>query len=191
MPAGCFDFEIPNARDVAGYRALEYGRPYVEVVAALRQAAAATRVPVHGFNDMSVEAVARACGLSLLDARLAKLREYGELFRIPDVTPQARRRLTRALHSAHLLCTTHGAFEHAGASVDASVGAAALRALYRRAHGDLASMAFADSRGGDALLELVPHPFAVAGRGRAAREPGPVSARLVVANDVGEWTRAL
>ena len=58
------------------------GRPYPEVVQALREVAAAERVTVVGFSDMTVGDVAEECGLPVLDAQLAKLREYDEPFRL-------------------------------------------------------------------------------------------------------------
>ena len=75
IPAGHFSFDVPGARRIAGYDAVELGRPSLDVIVALRRIAARERMSVVGFSDMSVEDVARACGLPLLQARLAKLRE--------------------------------------------------------------------------------------------------------------------
>ena len=53
---------------------LALGRPYAEV-AALKEVAAAERVSITGFSDMTVSDVATDCGLPLLEAQLAKLRQ--------------------------------------------------------------------------------------------------------------------
>jgi hypothetical protein len=100
VPRGYVPVGVSNVRDVAGYCALEMGRPHGEVAAALKRVASGQRVDVRGFQDMAVEEVARACRMSLLQARLAKLREYGERFRILDPREATRRRLFVALERA-------------------------------------------------------------------------------------------
>jgi hypothetical protein len=62
------------------------------------------RVEIRGFNDMSVDEVASECHMSLLQARLAKLRDYSECFRIRDPLPEARERLLTALVATRLRC---------------------------------------------------------------------------------------
>jgi predicted mannosyl-3-phosphoglycerate phosphatase (HAD superfamily) len=158
VPIGYFPFDVPDAREVAGYQAIELGRPYPEVVEALRRTASRHRIGVVGFNDMSVEEVARDCHLSLLEARLAKLREYGERFRLIDTSPETHQRLCRALERAHLHCFGSGRYHHVGAAVDTRLATGRLYALFRRAFGAVLSVGsseatapFADRR------ENLPH----------------------------------
>ena len=84
VPSGHFPFAIPNARAVPGYCAVELGRPHSEISELLEDTARRQRIDIRGFRDMPVEEVARACHLPLLQARLAKLRESSERFRILD-----------------------------------------------------------------------------------------------------------
>lgn len=141
VPARYFGSGLHNARDVAGYEAVEFAAGYETTVATVRRAAGQCRIAVQGFADMSIEEVAQACGLTLLDARLAKLREYGEPFRLLQPHPLAERRLLRVLESAGLSCLRHGAFLHA-ASVDGPASAAAvLTRLYKTTFGPLLTAA--------------------------------------------------
>ncbi len=98
IPGGYFDFDVPGARELAGYQTVEFGRAYSDVVRTLRRTAERLRIEIIGFGDMSIEEVARECGLPLLQARLAKLREYGEYFRTLDPGPAVRSRLSKALN---------------------------------------------------------------------------------------------
>ena len=84
IPPAYFDFAVPHAQDIAGYQAVEFGRPYADVVDTLHRTADQTGVEVLGFSDMTIEDVARECDVTLLQARLAKLREYDEPFRMVD-----------------------------------------------------------------------------------------------------------
>ena len=48
VPAGYFEFAVPGARDLAGYRAVEFGRPYAEVAGTLHRTAQRLRIEIHG-----------------------------------------------------------------------------------------------------------------------------------------------
>jgi predicted mannosyl-3-phosphoglycerate phosphatase (HAD superfamily) len=130
VPSRYFESPLHNARAVGGYEAIEFGARYDDVAAAVRRHADQLRIAVRGFADMSIEQVARECGLSLLTARLAKLREYGEPFRLLEPNHVAQARLVRTLASAGISCLPHGSFLHA-VSVDGPTSAiAVLRSLY-------------------------------------------------------------
>lgn len=130
VPARYFPFPVPSTREVAGYHAIELGVPYEHVVHVLEHTASRQRVPILSFNNMSVEDVARECGLSLLQARLAKLRDYAEPFRLVHPDEPARQRLIRALASANLHCVASGQFDYVGGSKGFAPAVSALRRLY-------------------------------------------------------------
>jgi mannosyl-3-phosphoglycerate phosphatase len=161
IPDGYFDFDVPGSRDVAGYRAIEFGRPYMDVVEQLHRTADRLGIAIVGFNDMTVEEVARDCGIPLLRARLAKLREYQEPFRLLDGSAKARHRLLKGLAAANLRCVNRGRYDHAGAMVDATLGVSALCSLYRRAYGPIVTVGLADAFADDNLLRLVDHRIIV------------------------------
>jgi mannosyl-3-phosphoglycerate phosphatase len=144
VPAGYFDGRVPRARPVAGYDVVEFGRSYTEVVAALHRSAARLAIAVRGFSDMSVEDVAVEGGMPLLRARLAKLREYSEPFKVLDTEEDATPRLLRALRSCGVQCTSRGPYHYAGA-VRREVAVQFLYGLYRNALGDLVTVPFKDT----------------------------------------------
>jgi predicted mannosyl-3-phosphoglycerate phosphatase (HAD superfamily) len=137
VPAGYFPFDVPGGRRIAGYDAVEFGRPSLEVIKALHRIAARERISIAGFSDMSVDDVARACDLPLLEARLAKLRDYTECFRVVEPNGLARRRLWKALEAARLRCSAGERFDQVGAGTDSVLAVALIRALYTRARGEL------------------------------------------------------
>lgn len=161
IPDGYFTFELFEARRIPGYSVVEYGRPYAEVVEALHGAASRLKINVVGFSDMSVAEVARECQLPLLQARLAKLREYDEPFRIVGSVAGARPRLYRALHAARLGWIGGGRFEHAGALVDKGIAVKRLTALYERATGPCLTVGLGDAPNDVSLLSQVDLPVVV------------------------------
>ena len=128
-----FTFPIPCGRRVAGYHALEFGKPYRHVVNQLRNVAARVRIPIVTFSDLSVSQVAEECQLSLLRARLAKLRNYTEYFRLAREDVLDRRRLFKALQRAGLVCVEGARHHRVGTSRAFTSATTALQNLYRQA----------------------------------------------------------
>ena len=141
VPRRYFGSDLEQARAAAGYQAIEFGLGYEMVVDRVRRTAEQYRLAVRGFADMSIDQVARECGLSLLEARLAKLREYAEPFRVLRADPAAERRLLGALESSGIWCTRHGAFLHGASVLGPGAAVAALTALYRATFGAVLTVA--------------------------------------------------
>jgi mannosyl-3-phosphoglycerate phosphatase len=144
VPERYFGSDLENTRKVGGYQTIELGAPYDQVVDTLRRVADRLSLQVQGFHDMSVEQVSREHGLPLLEARLAKLREYSEPFRLLSANPVAEHRLLNALGAAGLTCVTLGPFHHAGTVPGAGAAAAVLTTLYRVAFGTIVTAAVGD-----------------------------------------------
>jgi mannosyl-3-phosphoglycerate phosphatase len=132
IPDEYFPMAPRGARRVAGGVALEFGSPYQDVVDALHHTAASLRATVVGFADMTVDEIAHVCDLSPERARLAKLREYDEPFRLVDATPGVGTRLRAALHVRGFRCTRGGRFDHVTGGTDKGVPLATLKTLYER-----------------------------------------------------------
>lgn len=144
IPERYFGSELDNTRKVGGYQAVEFGSPYERVVETLRRVADRLGLRVQGFHDMSVDQVSRERGLPLLEARLAKLREYSEPFRLLSANPVAEYRLLKALGAAGLTCITLGPFHHAGTVPGAGTAAAVLAGMYGVAFGAIVTAVVGD-----------------------------------------------
>jgi mannosyl-3-phosphoglycerate phosphatase len=129
MPKGYFPFTAEGTRNSEGYEVLEFGTPYWQLVETLHRISAEVGIRVAGFSDMSVEEVAQDCKLVPAQARLAKLREYDEPFRILDSRPAVRSRLLDALHEAGLRCTRGGRYYHVTGVTDKGMAIRKLKSL--------------------------------------------------------------
>ncbi len=192
VPRGYFGFSVAQARDAAGYEVVEFGKTHAEIVAVLRRIAARVDIEIVGFSEMSVEDVAVDCDLSLLQARLAKLREYSEKFRVVDAQPGALLRLFRGLNAGGLECTSRGRYHFVGA-ICPDEGGRCLRALYRRAFGEIAIVAFGDHGSATTLLRRADVPLVVRSAADQtacllARVP---ASRLSVADSLGTWAETI
>jgi predicted mannosyl-3-phosphoglycerate phosphatase (HAD superfamily) len=157
IPNGCFEFPVANSRGVAGCRAVEFGRTYAEVVDMLHRTADRLRIELVAFSDMSIEEVARERRLPLLQARLAKLRDYEELFRLVDPSSSARARLFKALEGVNLRGREGDRFDRVGAPVSCAVGVNLVTSLYQRSRGDVITVGVTDTTSDDNLLRLMNH----------------------------------
>jgi mannosyl-3-phosphoglycerate phosphatase len=192
VPYRHFPFDVPRDRDLPGYHVIEFGRRYSEIVTVLHRTAARLEVPVIGFSDLSVEQVANECGLSLSHARLAKLREYDEPFRLVNVTPDAHDRLWRGLRGLRLNCTYRGYFEHVGAPIDQGLAVSVLSSLYRRAFGALVTVGLGSAKNSAALLHRVKWPFIAEPAAAIPTTPSaPGIPRVHVATDPSAWVEAI
>ena len=159
VPERYFSTDIDVTRKIGGYQALEFCAPYEQLVSIVRRTADKLGIGVSGFNDMSVEQVARECGLPLLEARLAKLREYREPFRLLCANSIAERRLLRALEAAGVLCEPQGEFLVAGTGRGVHQAVNELSALYRRALGGVLTASTAEGPDAGEYARLVDFTF--------------------------------
>ena len=191
IPEGYFPFDVSRDRHLAGYDVITFGRPYAEVVGALHRIAARLNTPIVGFSDQSVEQVARECGLSLSWARLAKLREYDEPFRLVDPTRESHDRLWRALRSAGLACTARGLRDHVGAPVDKGHSVNVLTALYRRALGRVVSAGVGTAPHSATLLHRVHAPFVIGPPAGSSPWSLPDLPRIASTSDQTSWLETI
>jgi mannosyl-3-phosphoglycerate phosphatase len=160
-PAGYFA-RLPPGAIVADERiTLKLGSPYAAVVASLKEVAAAERVTVIGFSDMSVSEVAADCGLSLLDAQLAKMRQYDEPFTLVGAGPAQRSRFLKALKRRGVRVVSGGRYDHATGDTDKGKAVGLLRTLFAERGDPVVLVGLGDGLNDMPLLRAVDHPLIV------------------------------
>lgn len=167
VPEGYFGTAVPGASVEFGYEVVRFGPPYGEVVDALRRTARRLGVDIVGFHDLSIEDVAIQCALSLPQARLAKMREHSEPFRITGPERTHRTRLFAALKAQGYGCTSGGPFDHVGAPVDEIAGIELVCRCFDAASGPIMTVGAGDPSRDRRLLAHVQQPVVL----RRARGP--------------------
>jgi mannosyl-3-phosphoglycerate phosphatase len=194
VPHGYFPDRPGAGRATQNYHVVDFGKPYYQVAEALHEVAGELGVDVIGFSDMSIQDVAQDCGLSLAQARLSKLREYDEPFRMFDAEPATYSRICNALRRLDLRCFTHEAFHHATGVVDNARSVRMLASLYRQAyHGQVLTVGLARASSETCLLQAVDIPMVVQSDAvDAARLARKVpTARLISVNGPRGWCDAI
>jgi mannosyl-3-phosphoglycerate phosphatase len=124
---------------------IEFGNRYHLVVEELRLAARELDIDIVSFSDLAIEDVARELGIPMVDAQLAKLREYTELFRIVDDTEARRSRLYKALRRRGLRCWWTGSHHLVTATPDRSESLRLLKTMWQGPSGDPIILGLGDS----------------------------------------------
>ena len=121
---------------------------------------------------MSVAEISRDCGLSPLQAQLAKLREFDEPFRLLETDPGISSRFLRALHRRGLRTVEGGRYFHATGETDKGMAVDVLRARYGT-DGTPVLVGLGDAPNDISLLRAVDIPVIV------RREDSAASSRLL------------
>jgi mannosyl-3-phosphoglycerate phosphatase len=192
LPRGYFS-PSPDPVDMSAYDVITFGGPHQGVVETLRQTADAQAIEVRAFNSMSVQEVADECELTLAEARLAQLREFGEPFRILSSDPAVHSRLINALRRAGLRCVNGGAFHHASFGADVRQSIQAVTSLYRQRFGRVLTVGVSAGIADPLLLREVDIPIVVLdSEGDPARILRKVpTARVTSAAGSAGWDEAI
>ena len=160
IPRGYFRSEMLGQYSpvrVGDYDAIVLGASYDElrtVMEELRQRG----YRVKGFADLTVREISEITGLDTREAELSKEREFDEVFLIEDM--DRREEILDFIRQRGYQYTT-GQFYHIMGGTDKGRAVRILIELYRRAFGEVLSVAIGDSMNDLPMLREVNLPFAV------------------------------
>jgi len=158
IPAGRSSRQTPQVKKHD--RTLMLGRPYREVVAALRDLARRAEIEVRGFHQMTDEEVAERTGLSLKEAHHARQRETGEPFLLPNASPREIRAFSRMAHDSGYAVQRGGRFWHISANCDKGLALSTVISYYRAVwRTPIRTIALGDSGNDLPMLQLVNEPI--------------------------------
>jgi len=171
-----------------GYEVFEFGDPYLELVEILRAAALESQCRVRGFHDMTVEEVAKTCGIPPDQAAKAKRREYDEPF---EVMAGDSDRLLEAIARRGKRCTQGGRFYHILGANDKGRCVDLMNRLYRQAFGEIRTAGLGDGMNDAAFLRLVDYPVIIRSAACARLQPLIPRARVTGHPGPDGWNRAV
>jgi mannosyl-3-phosphoglycerate phosphatase len=154
IPAGYFP-EIATLGNQTRAYTLILGRPYDELVRALRRISQELEISIRGFHQMTDQEVARATGLTVREAHMARQRETGEPFRFANANQAAIRAFLRRAQE-------RGYTIQRGGSCDKGLAMSVLIGFYRMAwQTRIFTIALGDSANDLPMLRLVDRPILI------------------------------
>ncbi len=197
VPHGLFDFPLERMRSRASYQVIELGLPYHMLREVLKQIEDAVETPLHGFGDLSVEAIMQVTGLPHADAVLAKQREYDEPYLLQG-PPALIEEVCRQIVTRGLRWTKGGRLFHLLGENDKGEAASVLLRCYlrqQRMNGQaerIETVGIGDSINDAPLLAMVDYPILVQ-KPDGSYDPDIQLSGLIYAQGVGPvgWNEAV
>lgn len=193
IPSGYFGFPPPldpsMVTEEEGYTRITLGERYSR----LREAVHELRdegFDVRGFGDMDESEVAEMTGISLHEAKLAKMRDFDETF-IFGGTEEQKKALERSIRERGLNYT-RGRYFHIMGDTDKGKAVDILIGLYGRKYGDITTVALGDSLNDRPMLRKVDHPVLLK-KGDGSHDPQVFFTGLMRARGSGPagWNEAV
>jgi len=159
IPKGYFSHKFCFERENDNYLVIELGTPYSQLREILNRIRSSLQLKLKGFGDLSFEEVARLCGFSPEEARLAKKREYDEPF-LPD-EENVIQKIREMASLSNLQVTRGGRFFHLMGENDKGEALRLLAKIYREKTEYIETIALGDSINDLPMLRAADHPILV------------------------------
>jgi mannosyl-3-phosphoglycerate phosphatase len=159
IPKGYFSHKFCFEREKNIYLVIELGTPYAQLREILNRIRNSLRLELKGFGDLSPEEVARLCGLSPEEARLAKKREYDEPFLLDEES--AIKKIQKMASLSNLQVTRGGRFFHLMGENNKGEALRLLTDIYREKAEHIETIALGDSLNDLSMLRAADHPVLV------------------------------
>jgi len=157
IPKGYFDFPIPGAQSVEGFSVLEFGLDYESLFRRVEKILIGLGIEYETFKGMSVSELSLDSGLSLMEAALAKDREYSVIFKAECEDSI----LTEAFRGEGLIYTRGARYHHVMGAHDKGVSVNALSSLFRMVYDEVLTVGLGDSLNDLEMLASVDLPISV------------------------------
>ncbi len=159
IPKGYFSHKFCFEKEKDNYLVIELGKPYSQLREILKRIGSSLQLGLKGFGDLSFEEVARLCGFSPEEARLAKQREYDEPFLLDE--EDAIQKVREMANLSNLLVTRGGRFFHLMGENDKGEALKLLAEIYREKTEHIETIALGDSLNDLPMLRAADHPVLV------------------------------
>lgn len=157
IPRGYFGKS--NRRVLGNYEIIKIGTPYKKLTEFLKKLK--KNFYVRAFSDMSAEEVARNSGLKVEQAKLAKKREYDEVFSFNN--KREEKKLCDFVRKNGLRCIKGGQYYHLLGNNDKGKAVQILNELYKEKYGRVYSVSFGDAENDARMLRATDEGYVVHG----------------------------
>jgi len=159
IPKGYFSHRFCFEREKDNCLVIELGTPYSQLREILNRIRSSLQLGLKGFGDLSFKEVARLCGFSPEEARLAKKREYDEPFLLDEES--AIQKVQEMARLSNLQVSRGGRFFHLMGENDKGEALRLLTDIYREKTEHIETIALGDSLNDLPMLHAANHPVLV------------------------------
>ncbi|NOR84646.1 mannosyl-3-phosphoglycerate phosphatase [archaeon] len=152
IPKDYFDFDYSFDKKLKNYNVVELGtqiKEILKVIILLKEKG----YDIKTFSEMTEKEVSKDCGLNILDARLAKLREYDEVFTI--VKKEQEKNIIKTIKNNGYNVTSGGRYHHVMGNNDKGKAVKILTGLFKIKYKKIKTIGLGDGNNDLPMLKTV------------------------------------
>jgi len=160
VPKGYFKSSFHYDKETEDYLVIELGTSYERLREVSKDVEKETGCDIIGFGDMTAQEVSEDSGLDLASARLSKMREYDEPFKI-EGDESCAEEVPKEIEKRGLNYTRGGRYYHIMGENDKGKAVSILSEIFGLEFGDIETVGLGDSSNDLPMLESVDVPVLV------------------------------
>ncbi len=192
IPKDYFLDEPEHNGELENYFVVELGTAYEKLIKVINDIRRSTDLEILGFSDMDDQELSQDTGLDPGSAKLARMREYDEAFRLLNENEERADLLIEQIHSRGLNYTRGGRYWHLLGDNDKGKAVKLLADIYKEKNGPVKTVGLGDSLNDLPMLNAVDVPILVQKPG-GIYDPKIMDERIKRADGIGPvgWNRAI
>jgi len=163
VPKNYFSFPFPYDKELDEYFVLELGTFYSQIIEVLEWIKKETGILMKGFSDLTEKEISSLCGLDIIEAGLAKKREYDEPFIIEGGEKEVAL-VKEKIKERGMNYVWGGRFHHILGKNDKGKAMEILKELYENEFFPISTVGLGDSLNDLPMLFAVDYPVFLKGR---------------------------
>lgn len=192
IPKGYFDVDYDYTMSHENYNIIELGTVYPRLRKVLEDIKNSISAEIIGFGDLDDKGVSKDTGLDIESARLAKMREYDEAFKVVGQEEKVADRIIGLIKSHGLNYTRGGRYWHIMGDNDKGKAVDILSDIYRKQFGNLQTVGLGDSLNDLPMLKSVDIPYLVQKPG-GKHDKSITDSKIIQVEGIGPegWNQAI
>ena len=162
IPKDFFNFNYNHQKETEKYKIIELNVKHDETIKALHNIRKTLSFEFKIFSEMTPEEISEDCGLPIEAVKLARNKQYADVVKIIDETPEKVEQFKKAVEEQGFQYTKGGRYHSLTKGSDKGKASRILLELYKKKHGEIVSIGFGDSLNDLPMLKEVDSAYLVA-----------------------------
>tara|TARA_Y100000310_G_scaffold10678_1_gene11350 strand:- start:9277 stop:10134 length:858 start_codon:yes stop_codon:yes gene_type:complete len=162
IPKNFFGFEFEYQNEIGNYKLIELNVKHDETIKMLHKIRNELSFEFKIFSEMTPEEINEDCGLPIEAAKLAKNKQYADVVKILNETPEKARMFKQAVEEKRFSSTRGIRYHTITKGSNKGKAAKILLELYKRKYGEIVSIGLGDSPNDVSMLKEVDSAYLVA-----------------------------
>jgi|TARA_B100001971_G_scaffold153264_1_gene142518 mannosyl-3-phosphoglycerate phosphatase len=191
IPKDFFGFEFEFQKETEDYKIIELNVKHDETIKMLHKIRKELSFEFIIFSEMTPEEINEDCGLSIEAAKLAKNKQYADVVKIVDETPEKVEQFRQAVEKENFSSARGIRYHTITKGSNKGKAAKVLLDLYKRKYNKIVSIGLGDSPNDVSMLKEVDSPYLVAKPDGSHTDTGNLTVEKVGGIGPKGWSKAV